>query len=218
MFWNGKFKQIQILEQKQINNTLFWKIIEIDKKKERWVIPKKIQNILPCLIDELKPLFGLYKIGTCWCFHESKKYLLMKAKVRKGILKEDKLFLEGKKFKEKQLYEVRKIILFRYIFSLPFPRKQNLILRRRKVISCLELGFSRCENFFNQNIYSKWFENIEPSEVLRNLLEIKEERDTVEKIYMQKIQIRTITSTLDPKELNHIDKIFYKRATERCSK
>ena len=69
-----------------------------------------------CLIDELKPLFGVPKTGTCWYRKgSSNKYYLLKRLVTDKVLHIDyNIELEDKLYTD-----VLEVMLFRWFFELP---------------------------------------------------------------------------------------------------
>lgn len=204
--WDGSLIKCKIKEEKEKSGKIFWLVS--DGIKSYWCLVKKITYPLPCLIDELKPLFGLEKAGTHWCKHQRNKYLLT------HFSGSDAFYLPSNEDEEDK-EEMQKIILFRYIFNLPLPRNDTIIKRRDKIISIQEINYSNSKFFFTLSIYKNWFNNIKPTDVLKKMLHIENDRETISKIVSIMKKINSTIEKVYPTE-RRISKIFYERATKKC--
>ena len=90
LFWDGTeitdfLKESRItVEEGIFEKIIYWKIQDGDKKEYCQI--RFSQNILPCLIDELKPVFGLTKIGTHWIKYKGRFLILLKSLHRNDVV------------------------------------------------------------------------------------------------------------------------------------
>lgn len=116
-----------ILEKHKIEDTNeeLW-IISVDGKTKIEVQVKNVKDKFQCLIDELKPIFGLFKQGTHFAICGKKKYMLIKSSIVRtikggilhyrlsGNLRDSSYDVKNQVFVE----QVRAIYGFRYLFGI----------------------------------------------------------------------------------------------------
>jgi hypothetical protein len=116
-----------IIERHKIDSTNeeLW-TIAVDDKKSIEVQARPVRDKFQCLIDEMKPLFGLFKQGTHFVICDKKKYMLSKPMVSRiiiggkivyrvsGNLRDTTIDKSNKVFKD----QVRSIYAFRYLFCI----------------------------------------------------------------------------------------------------
>lgn len=217
MKWDGSLltsNQWKLKDEREKGGKIFWNIS--GRKEERrlsWCLVKKVTNpAFACLIDELKPVFGLEKIGTHWCVHEKKKYLLM------HFTGEDNFFYP-EEMDEEEEREMRRILLFRYVFHLSHPRCDNLVQREDHIISIQETRQSSSKFFFTLTMYEKYFHQVSPAETLREWLGIQEEKETVLVLCRFVKEIEAVIRRIFGEKANEykfLSKGFYDRAGKRC--
>ena len=120
------------------------------------VLTKTCKNALPCLIDELKPAFGLPKVGTHWFKMGAKLYIIYipliqggdvieeitlkdigvvekEVKKRTGEKKVKKILMDVKdlRFDETLKRRIRNTFIFRELLGVSQNFEKHIILRRQ---------------------------------------------------------------------------------------
>lgn len=135
------------IEQQEKNNFFKWDgsyLGQVERKDIEWELKTKrgkyfkikidgnditcqfktSKTALPCIIDELKPLFGLEKLGTHYVKINTTKYILIRTKlfVDMGGIEEDyglnELVKNKEVFDEDFIKKVQKIYIFRNILNV----------------------------------------------------------------------------------------------------
>ena len=80
--WNGtditQLLRDVHLETYELNKINYWRA-SIDDDNVQWFEVRTANTILPVIIDELKPVFGLHKLGTHWIPKKGKIIMLIRA-------------------------------------------------------------------------------------------------------------------------------------------
>lgn len=176
--WNGTY--LGILTSENILTTIRTNVTYCRisyKGCETTCILRWIKNSLPCLIDEIKPLFGLEKLGTHWAHYKSKcvmliqytgspYYLLKDIKSKYPHIVKDKSFL----------YRIQQIYVFREILQLSHSNDSSirvLISNQNFIpISFTDSSISHSHVQLPKTVIKSWFNVSEPSTILLKMFPI----------------------------------------------
>jgi hypothetical protein len=191
---------------------MYW-IIEREKEKEI-VIVKKSSHIFACMIDELKPVFGLEKIGTHWVKIHSKIYILFKPeKDRKGEIIEE-LTLNEYKYDKNLENEIQKIFLFREIVGVPRNTEKNVILRMKGLyvqpLSFYESNLSPkgSGKVLSNLVLDKWFKNTDLDEAVCKFMGITSIEQINEILLPLHKKLEDVIQRTDPTSIMYVDEIL----------
>ena len=216
--WNGsevtELIKNSIIEEGIFNKTISWRVIYEDR--EEYCMVRSISNgILPCLIDEMKPIFNLEKIGTHWTKYNNKKLLLLKVNIdNTGAIIYD-LRLNLLPFNEKLCHEVQKIFAFRSLLGMSKSYETSIILRERNnyviPISFYEPNMEpSSEGKIPNTVLEKWFKNISIDEVVKNMLKIKDLKEIVNVLHNFRSELEKVVQRCDRTSISFVDEILTK--------
>src|SRR5665647_2418098 len=129
--WNGSNVTYIIndenvtIEESIFAGLVYWRITE-NSLTEHCLV-RGITTTIPCLIDELKPIFGLQKIGTHWLKYHNKLLLLQKVCVKNGIVIKE-VYLDETEYHKIIEHEVRKIFTFRELLGIAKNTEKTILL------------------------------------------------------------------------------------------
>lgn len=112
----------------------------------------KYGNDLPLIVDELKPIFGLNKIGRHKCSIEGVKMI-----IAKRVDKEENILKKG----EGSIDQIRECIVFRHLFGIITSGDSLWYRPSEGVISFKELTIDLNKNTskINKTKINKWFDS-----------------------------------------------------------
>lgn len=210
--WNGTdvtelLKHAEIYEA-DYNKKRYWyiKLLYGDKELTEYCMVRACKGTIPCLIDELKPIFRLPKLGTQWCIFKGKyKQLIRCVKNRDGSVREDlKLTQMGRKDIDDLLtLQVQEIYTFRELLGITRSSDSSIILRKRR-------GILYAVSFYEPNmliedkkvipysVLEKWFGEVGMEEVVKRITKIK----SIDQLTVRLHEIRGLIE----KAINRVDK------------
>jgi hypothetical protein len=162
MDWNGTRLDFEIEHVKTVNKINYGYLKGTDQE----CIYVKRKNLLPVIIDEIKPLFDLHKLGCRY----NDKYIIYRPYILYEEWWEEELL---KKYSTPLTYtnrrELRNILLFRYILELKQINENSIIVRDKHLYSYFEhTGFSEKE--LSMRIINDHFSENDLSESLNIML------------------------------------------------
>lgn len=93
-------------------------------------IVRTTKNSISCLIDELKPIFGLQKLGTQWCKQAGKiRILIQCAKTPEGYIKEEVTLNQIDVCTPLLKLQVQEIFAFRELLGVTCSYSSSIIVR-----------------------------------------------------------------------------------------
>lgn len=224
--WDGsditefiKKKEVKIYEGEN-NNKTYW-IIEdtnsLNESNREIVLVRSALNILPCLIDELKNIFGLEKIGTQWLKLHGKIYIIFQTLVDKegkndAIL--DEITLDHYKYDKNIEIEVQKIFLFREMLGLTMNFEKNIILRKYPLyiqpISFYEANMKPGSSgkVLPETVLDKWFKNTDLDSATCKFFNIDKIENMNEVLLELKGKLEKTFNRVDPTSIMNIDEIL----------
>lgn len=217
--------------------TKYWLIHIPDSDKEKGFsetcIAKGSKNNIPCLIDELKPIFGLQKLGTHWCKHKGKYMILIrcvktpddhikqeltldKIDVRKNTSSDSS---EGSRMGLLKL-QIQEIFAFRELLGISCSFESSILIREYKN-SIYPISQSEASMSFNdtkcrvpETMLNKWFEETNIDTVVARILKIHDLRYMTEVLNDIGTKIESVIERLDRTLIAYKDGIV-SRITER---
>lgn len=220
--WDGsdltefiKDEAIKIHEAKS-EKRMYW-IIENEKGKEREkeeVLVKSSAHTFACLVDELKPVFGLEKVGTHWVKLYGKIYILFKPeKNRKNVLIEE-LTLNDYKYDKNLEKEIQKIFLFREIVGVPRTTEKNVILRIKGLyvqpISFYESNLkpNNSGKVLSNIILDKWFKDVDLDKAVAEFFKIQSIEQINDVLLPLHQKLEEIVKRTGPSSVMYVDEIL----------
>ena len=191
---------------------MYW-IIEKGDEKET-VLVKSSSHTFACLVDELKPVFGLEKVGTHWAKIHGKTYILFKPeKDRKNVILEE-LTLSEYKYDKNLEKEIQKIFLFREIVGVPRNTEKNIILRVKGLyvqpISFYEANLNpRIDGKVLSNIIlDRWFKDVDLDKAVSELFQITSIEQINDILLPLEQKLREIIERTDPSSVMFVGEIL----------
>lgn len=224
--WDGsdlteflKRKDVRVEEgiyEKLILWRFYWN--EDGKRTSQLCIVRSCQNILPCLIDEIKPVFNIEKLGTHWTRYKSRRLLLIKPHLSDDVLIEDlplniivnatsNVFIKS---------EVRKIFLFKEIMGATRSSEKSIVLRNNgiliKPISWYEPGMKPVKDakVISNSVLKKWFDDTDMDREMMKFLQISQIADITKLLFQLRNKMEKIVKRIDITAISYVDAILYR--------
>ena len=186
------------------------------------------KNTLPCLIDELKPVFGLQKMGTNWCVYRNKIKIFLKcAKTPEGYIKEElnlsKLHINLSDLiginNDLLKLQVQEIFTFRELLGITCSYESSIIIREGKnsiyPISFYEPGMLTTDTkVIPFTVLEKWFGDSSIDMVVKRLCKIQHIDKIPIILHSLRIKIEEVIERTDRRNISYKDCIM-NRVTER---
>ena len=199
--WDGT-NVTDIISQSDIygatyNKKHYWVIRYTDPNtnmiSEETCMMRTCKNSLSCLIDELKPTFGLQKIGTNWCVYKGKiKILYKNLCTPENYIKEestlDKYDIKDHLFR----MQVQEIYTFRELLGITRSYDSSIIVRKSRdgvyPVSYYEPNMMmEDKKVIPFSVLEKWFGDLSIDDVVKRLLSIH----TIDKMAVTVFYIRS---------------------------
>ena len=166
-------------------------------------VVKEIKTSWVCIVDELKIIFGIPKLGTHRVYLKNKQYLLILAKTNKNgvIEREETLKKTNHSFDKLFHKKVQKILLFRNILKITKSNESSINIRINNQgdifpISCNEYNFS-LTTALSSNLIHKWFSNNSLNDLAQQIFDINHTSDIPYKIAIIRNRIEQIIKRVD---------------------
>jgi len=193
----------------------YW-VITHDQQTEMCMI-RNSKNTLPCLIDELKSMFKLYKIGTHWYKQGSKFKILLKcSKTEDGSIKEELTLKDIKQYDDNFKLQIQNIFAFRELLGITCSYSSSIIVRDSMIpVSFYEPNMlTEDKKIIPFTILEKWFTDSSIDEVVQRLCKINSLNDLVNTLHILRTNIEEVILRTDSKNIGYKDCIM-NRITER---
>jgi Fe-S-cluster formation regulator IscX/YfhJ len=205
MNWDGSYiTNIKVIKDFNIKKTRYWKF-EYQNIID-YCIVKTLEDNVKCLIDELKPVFGLSKLGTHRINYNSNRYIMIKANYTMTnthtFIVYDMCLSELTNIDDKLIKQVQEIYAFRNIVGLVYNNDMAIIIRNNKKffypISYREKTINFKQNGLSDALYDKWFSNTTLSECICRLTGFdKDENKMGEKLNIYRKKIEEVINRVD---------------------
>lgn len=194
--------------------TVYWRIS--NGKQIDFCIVRQSTSTFACLIDEIKPVFKLEKVGTHWVRYKNKILILHRAKIRdKKIIFEVTLDQIG--YHPTLEYEIQKIFTFRELLGISKSFEKSILLRDNILsdtkitpISFYEPNMvpSKNEKVISNKILDKWFKDTTLDDSVKKLLKVKNHEDMGKVMCELRSQLDNVIERVDPTAIMHADEIL----------
>lgn len=196
------------------NKTTYW-IIKLDRKYT-CIVKNKIFNSqksgnnesLPCIIDEIKPLFGLPKVGSHWCKLFGKHRVLLRC-TDNDIIREDialnKLDMTVVKKNQILFYQIQELFTFRELLGITQSFNSNVVVRTDgKNVYPLSINESSMviddSNVLPTTVLDLWFEDTSVDKVALRLLKVRSIND-IKNIHKLRSDIEKVIERVDRRNI-----------------
>lgn len=203
------------------NKITYW-MINTDEDKTYICRSRSSVSNFACLIDEIKEIFGLSKIGTHWCVIRNKTYILTKCLFSdNGCVKED---IHLNELKEEDItdilkLQVQEIFTFRKLLGVTCTYDSSIIVRKGTCgyypISFYEPNM-KMENdkTIPGTVLKKWFSDTTIDEVVKRICKIQKLDQITDVVFRIGYKLEEIIERVDRKSINHKNYIL-ERITQR---
>lgn len=200
-----------IIEEGNYECNTYWQIT-CEEIKEI-CIARSTKCTLACLIDEIKPIFGLEKMGTHWAKFKNKKYILIKPEIIKGIIIKE-ITLNQINYNRRIEKDVQKIFIFRELLGMSKNFETSIVLRKKgleiKAISYYEPNMtpSNSGKVLPNTVLEKWFKNTSIDLEVKKMFNI-EKLDNINYVLFElRGKLEKIFYRLDPESVTNLDEIL----------
>lgn len=204
------------------NRKKYWLIryVTNHKIKEEICMVKYPKDTLTCLVDELKAIFGLVKIGTHWFVRNNRLGVLIKCfKTKEGYIKEEPNLSQITKVDQLLTLQVQEIFAFRDLLGVTCSYESSIIVRETRIgkypISYFDPNMTlKNTKVVPATVLDKWFKNTSLDDVTRRLVKINDINELSAKLHDIRSQIETVIERVDRRSIVH-KTIIIDRITER---
>ena len=225
--WDGSnvtnlITQSNIYEAEYRKNK-YWVIEHTDENGNKQVeicIIRSCKSSIPCLIDELKPVFGLQKMGTHWCKQAGKNKILIKCvKTPEGYIKEEITLNQVEVITFLLKLQVQEIFAFRELLGVTCSYGSSIIVRETRnnvyPISFYEPNMLTVDKkIIPFTVLDKWFEDTSIDIVVKRLCKIHKIENLGTVLHNFRNKIEKIIERVDRNAITYKSCIM-NRITER---
>lgn len=202
----GSFKKTCVLETRDFKPHKMYKLSLKPEGREEmvfWCVMHGVcsNSIYGCVVDEIKPLFGLPKIGTHWLRLEGAKRIAYN-------IQSDPVTLHDMKrsdLDERTLESIKMVFIFRWVTGMTSNATTSVLMTGSGPTSYTGIvDFKKWEDaMISKSLYQKWIRE-DMSDVYR--------RHVTEECIEIKWAAQDVISRID-KELLGVDSLIYERAS-----
>jgi len=222
--WDGSeltslFKRKDVYWEEGIyEKNIYWRVYYPINNllREEICIVRSCSSTLSCIIDEMKPIFKIDKLGTHWIKYKSKMLILIRPNIKNSTIIDEislKYFLNAEKnifFKK----EVQRILLFRELLGISRSGESSIICRQTplnvKPISFYEPNMTPLKEgkVISNFMLNKWFSDTSIDDEIIIFLNIKEIKDLTRYLFNLRIKFEEIVNRIDKDAIAYIDAIL----------
>ena len=199
MDWDGTYVECTLVEVSKKNGINYGWIPEYNID----CLYIKRKNLLPVIIDEIKYVFGIRKIGTRY----NKRYIFFPPNIQYNTwLEETRLSDINEKLSYSNIRQCRNILAFRYLLGLTNINERSILYRNGVLydfndINCHEFGEKIS---LSMRVMKDWFKEIDVNKTIFLMLKNKDIKNKVELILHVRIELTKVIEVIDKK---HIDMV-----------
>ena len=228
----GTIIQDNILDKYIIKYLEYWDIL-INGFHTVCII-RQYKDYTPCIIDELKPLFGLIKLGTHYARYGNNYVILIRSRMDKECKEVNaEMFLREyvgntALFDEKMVQKIKEIYVFRDLLCLAKSNDDSIILRKNITdheilpVSIIDTSLKihklidpTVSSVLPENIFNKWLTNDSPSEILSKMCRVKNENNITSILFHLKSKINVILKRTSKNEYIDLSDIIISRISNK---
>ncbi len=208
-------REEMFIEEAVLDKYIYWRLSFFDNgiwKSDLCIVRSCTHNSMCCFIDELKPLFGLNKIGSHWLKFKNKTLVLYKPHIENDMIVND-VTLNLVDYRSKLKREVQKIFTFRELLAISRSFESSIVLRiyknRIKPISFYEPNMAPGGNskIIPETVLEKWFKDTSIDEVIKNMTKIKDASEITSFLLQLKTKMDEICTRVDSNLITSTDEI-----------
>lgn len=195
------------------SNELYWQL-NINEHITIGIV-KRSNNTFPCIIDELKKVFNLPKVGTHRFQYKNIMYIFMKALITSDFHIQEEYTLDQLPFSDifndkSFINQIQEIFVFRELLGIVKSYENSIRIRsvsftnKFNIIKPYPLSFHEpkfCDNTLTKvipkTILDKWFKNTDISIVARRLINISNPDDIPYILHNIRSQLESIILRVD---------------------
>lgn len=191
--WDGSYlgiiKKEDILEVFQ-NILDYYRILIYYQGKQIQIVAiiRRTKDMTPCLVDELKPLFSIQKIGTHYVKYESNYLILSKPLIDDSgvnVLSENRLSDHNRKQLNPNLIDkIKKNYIFKDLLCLSKCQDTSIFIRIRNGneipisiidgnIKLIKIADMDKSTYLSETIFKRWMTDDSPSKLLMQMLKLR---------------------------------------------
>lgn len=215
--WDGSMiDNCEIISRKRRGRYSYWKV-KINNKIY-WCYHRQLNDLRPVIADELKPLFGLNKIGTLVLKRGKIYHLLTDIGECEDITLTE--FMKENEINITMKQQTRRIFAFRLIMNMNMNTTNSLVVRADnnnnfKIYSLYDSFSLNDERYHSlpNVIEEKWFDNVDVISVVYALFKRRHILERIEKVVI-KIDPSLIYISSDIEEFYHTSQFYYENPEE----
>ena len=190
------------------------------EKTEEICIVKGCKSSLSCLVDELKKVFKLPKLGTHWCRLNNKTYILIRCnKTKEGYIKEELTLNMIDTYTPIMRMQIQEVFAFRELLGVTCSYESSIIIRENKSGS-YPISFNEPNMMTGDikvipiTVLDKWFEETSIDDVVKRLCRIQNIDKLADLLYKFRKKIEKIIERVDRRAITYKNCII-DRITQR---
>jgi len=202
MDWDGTFLHCTLVEVSKNKGIHYGWIQEYNID----CIYIKRKNLIPVIIDEIKYIFGIRKMGTRY----NKRYIFYPPNIQSNTwLEETRLSEIKEKLSYSNVRQCRDILAFRYLLGLTTISERSILYRDGIVydfndINCHEFGEKIS---LSMRVIKDWFTEIDVNKTIFLMLKKKDIKNKVELILHVRIELTKVIENVDKKHIDMVSTI-----------
>jgi hypothetical protein len=200
--YKGTYIKCDLIPVKKINHINYGWISTFDQD----CIYILAKTLIPVIIDQMKPIFGLNKLG---CFYND-RYIIYTPCILRGMWTEEMRLTEYEgELTESQKREVRKILVFRYIVGLTSIHERSVLIRGKKLYDYggESIKFDDRDRYLTKAVHVRWFKETSMVDTLKGMIKRGKKFDQINDILEIRIKLERIVKKIDKKYLNIVSVI-----------
>lgn len=226
--WNGtditQLLRDVHLETYELNKINYWRA-SIDDDNVQWFEVRTANTILPVIIDELKPVFGLHKLGTHWIPKKGKIIMLIRAVTdQNGNVEQDEVLEKfqnsneqlRKALHDNQLFrkQMQEVYTFRDLLGISKNSDSSIRIRfcnnQYLPISNYEpnMAPSKIKSCLSEKTIQYWFADVSPVDCLKAITHIHNVDDIAPCTHDIKEKISDVINRIDKSYIAHTNYII----------
>lgn len=203
MKFNGTYIKCDLINVTVVSNIRYGYLPEFDH--DCIYINKK--SLIPVIIDRIKPLFGLNRLG---CFYND-KHIIYKPCIINGLWAEElRLSDYTGELTPYQIDQVRRILTFRYIVGLPSINERSILVRGDKMYDYGDetVKFSDIDRCLSKSVHSRWFNKVSMVDTLISMLKTGDKFDQINDVLEIRIKIEKVIKKINKRHLDIVSLII----------
>ena len=226
----GEYNVVEKLQTFYYNNFEYWNV-----QINGWVttcLIRRTKSYTPCLVDELKSIFGLIKLGTHYIINGGNYIILIKARlnINGDSIVHDTFLNQNINVDEETINKIKKIYVFRDLLCLNKSFDSSIVIRTNdpndpvypvslidssiKLEKYIDIGVS---TYLPETVYSRWIKEDSPSKILSNICKLKDSDKIQNRLYKLRMDITEIVEKVCKNEMSDFPGILLSRIESKLS-